>query len=94
MNLERFRNAAERVMNQGRVDDGIGTLSEQTTHAVLKHYYADPEAHEIQIGAWIADIMTPLEIIEIQTRNFRSIQSKLDRFLPCFRRSFGSSHRR
>jgi hypothetical protein len=81
MNLERFRSAADRVMNLGRVEDGIGTLSEQTAHAVLKHYYADPEAHEIPVGPYIADIMTPSEIIEIQTRNLRSIQPKLERFL-------------
>lgn len=70
----------------GRTDNsctGIGTLSEKTTHAVLKHMYApDPAFREIPVEGSIADICTGDEIIEIQSANFHTLRKKLDKFLP------------
>ena len=61
---------------------GIGTLGEKTLHAVLKHFYEpDPEAHEIRVGPYVADIVGEAGIIEIQTGNLQSLRKKLAAFL-------------
>ena len=61
---------------------GIGTLGEKTLHAVLKNFYEpDPEAHEIRVGPYVADIVGEGGIIEIQTGNFQSLRKKLAVFL-------------
>ncbi len=78
-----FERAKERVIGKERERQGIGTLSEKTLHAVLKHYYApDTDMHEIPVGQFVADIYTGSEIIEIQTRSFNSMRRKLEAFLP------------
>lgn len=79
----RFAQAKEKIIGKDRDRHGIGTLSEKTVHAVLKHFYApDEEMHEIPIGPYVADIYTGSEIIEIQTRNFNVMRAKLACFLP------------
>lgn len=81
----RFEQAKNRVIGLQRERQGIGTLSEKTVHAVLKHYYApDTDMHEIPIGGFVADIYTGTEIIEIQTRSFNAMRRKLDAFLPLY----------
>lgn len=80
---KRFEQAKNRVIGIVRKRQGIGTLSEKTTHAVLKNYYApDTDMHEIPIHNFVADIYTGSEIIEIQTRSFHNMRRKLETFLP------------
>jgi hypothetical protein len=62
---------------------GIGTLQERTLHAMLKRYLEPDESrHEVQIGAYVADIARDNEIIEIQTRAFEKLKPKLKAYLP------------
>ena len=70
----------QRNINNGY---GIGTLSEKTVHAILKRYYEPNEDyHEVPINGMVADIYREGKIIEIQTRSFNKMRSKLDKFLP------------
>ena len=79
---ERFRAACRRLASAGRSRDSIGTLSEKTLHATLKFYYeADSDCHEVPVGAYVADIVGEHGIIEIQTRGFSRLKSKLAVFL-------------
>lgn len=81
----RFEQAKQKIIGADRKRSGIGTLSEKTLHAVLKHYYApDEDMHEIPIENYVADIYTGTEIIEIQTRQFNKMRSKLEAFLPLY----------
>lgn len=81
----RFRQACDKIiLNQadGCLPKGIGTLGEKTLHSVLKYYYEpDQDRHEIQVGAYVADIVTESGILEIQTRQFDKLRRKLDCFL-------------
>lgn len=80
-----FEAAREKIIGKERVRQGIGTLSEKTLHAVLKHYYApDEDMHEIPIENYVADIYTGTEIIEIQTRAMNRMRKKLEAFLPLY----------
>lgn len=82
INQARFLAAKEKILGKDRERHGIGTLSEKTMHAVLKHYYApDEEMHEIPIENFVADIYTGTEIIEIQTRAMNRMRKKLEVFL-------------
>ena len=77
-----FQAACEKVIDQERIRNGIGTLSEKTVHAVLKRFYEPDEAnHEIRIDGYVADILKGGEIIEIQTRSFNTMRKKLETFL-------------
>lgn len=81
----RFDAAKEKIIGKNRERIGIGTLSEKTMHAVLKHYYApDEDMHEIPIEGYVADIYTGTEIIEIQTRAMNRMRKKLEAFLPLY----------
>lgn len=81
----RFDAAKEKIIGKNRERMGIGTLSEKTVHAVLKHYYApDENMHEIPIESYVADIYTGTEIIEIQTRAMNRMRKKLEAFLPLY----------
>lgn len=81
--IRRFEAAKEKIIGKSREKNGIGTLSEKTVHAVLKHYYApDEDMHEIPVENCVADIYTGADIVEIQTRSFNRMRTKLDRFLP------------
>lgn len=77
----RFDEAKKKVAAEHK-RNGIGTLSEKTLHAVMKNYFEPHEEnHEIRIGGYVADIVSEQGIIEIQTRNFRNLKTKLDAFL-------------
>lgn len=78
----RFSEACNLIINRDREKNGIGTLSEKTLHAVLKHYF-EPNVifHEIKINNYVADIANNEEIIEIQTRGFNKLRNKLECFL-------------
>ena len=57
---------------------GIGLLNEKPLHASLKQWYARPgDRFEVLVDRFVIDIVRDDLLIEIQTRNFSSIKSKL-----------------
>lgn len=77
-----FKESCVKTTNPDRIKSGVGTLSEKSLHAILKHYYEKDESnHEIRVGNYIADIVGEKGIIEIQTRNFDKLRKKLESFL-------------
>lgn len=57
---------------------GIGLINEKPLHASLKQWYARPgDRFEVPVGRFVIDIVRDDLLIEIQTRNFASINSKL-----------------
>ena len=80
--MTRFENALAAAKKNLAFEGSIGTLSEKTMHSVLK-YYLEPcdDFHEVAIGGYVADIMRDGCIIEIQTRGFDRLRSKLRVFL-------------
>ena len=57
---------------------GIGLLNEKPLHASLKQWYARPgDRLEVPVDGFVIDIVRDDLLIEIQTRNFSSIKSKL-----------------
>src|SRR5215207_8099873 len=57
---------------------GIGLLNEKPLHASLKQWYARPgDRIEVLVDGFVIDIVRDDLLIEIQTRNFASIKSKL-----------------
>ncbi len=77
-----FRQACDKIIEQERERNGIGTLQEKTVHAVLKNFYEpDPTHQEIRVESFVADILRDDEIIEIQTRGLDKLRRKLDTFL-------------
>jgi hypothetical protein len=56
----------------------IGLLNEKPLHASLKQWYAQPgDRLEVPVDRFVVDIVRDDLLIEIQTRNFASINSKL-----------------
>lgn len=56
----------------------IGTLGEKSLHAALKQWYARPgDVLETRVDSYVVDIVRDDLLIEIQTRNFAAIKSKL-----------------
>jgi hypothetical protein len=59
---------------------GIGLLNEKPLHASLKQWYARPgDRFEVPVDGFVIDIVREDLLIEIQTRNFSAINSKLSR---------------
>jgi hypothetical protein len=57
---------------------GIGLINEKPLHASLKQWYARPgDRFEVPVDRFVIDIVRDNLLIEIQTRNFASINSKL-----------------
>jgi|ERR1043165_271777 hypothetical protein len=57
---------------------GIGLLNEKPLHASLKQWYARPgDRFEVPVDGYVIDIVRDNLLIEIQTRNFASINAKL-----------------
>ena len=57
---------------------GIGLLNEKPLHASLKQWYARPgDRFEVPVDGFVIDIVRDDLLIEIQTRNFAAINSKL-----------------
>ena len=78
-----FQRACSKIVDKERKRLGIGTLSEKTTHAVLKNYLIPKEEfHEVKCEGYVADILYEGEIMEIQTANFNLLRGKLAAFLP------------
>ena len=78
----RFKTACEEIIGGNRAENGIGTLSEKTLHAVLKRYFElDGGICEIKFGRYVADVVLGERgIFEIQTRAFNVLRNKLDAF--------------
>lgn len=84
MDEERFLRACQEAMEDCR-RQGIGTLGEKTLHAALKRYFEPRELYrEVAVGRYVADIMSPEGIIEIQTAGFGRLREKLGFFLESF----------
>lgn len=82
MDEQLFSLALDKVLHETKHQNGIGTLSEKTIHAVLKEYYSTYESQQEQkVNSYVADILIDSHIIEIQTRNFNTLRRKLDAFL-------------
>jgi len=64
----------------------IGLLNEKALHASLKQWYARPgDQLEVAVDGFVIDIVRDDLLIEIQTRNFSSIKSKLTNLVRCHR---------
>ncbi len=82
MNSALFKQAIDKVIDNEKLEIGIGTLGEKTVHAVLKNYLSpDTCCHEIKVKNYYADIYTKDGIVEIQTGNFNKLRKKLSVFL-------------
>lgn len=82
MDEDRFLQCCREVMEEGGRDQGIGTLGEKSLHAALKRYLEPDETfREVAIGRYVADIVNPEGIIEIQTGSFGRLREKLGFFL-------------
>src|ERR687896_696898 len=65
---------------------GIGLLNEKPLHASLKQWYARPgDRFEVPVDGFVIDIVRDDLLIEIQTRNFSAIKSKLTRLSDAHR---------
>jgi hypothetical protein len=57
---------------------GIGVLNEKPLHASLKAWYAQPgDRFEVPVDGYLIDIVRDGLLLEIQTRHFGAIRSKL-----------------
>lgn len=83
MNEILFNTICDEVIGQQQGQNGIGTLSEKTVHAVVKNYI-EPNTlhHEQRVDTFVADVFNGNEIYEIQTRSFDKLRRKLTAFLP------------
>ena len=63
----------------------IGLLNEKPLHASLKQWYARPgDQFEVPVDGFVIDIVRDDLLIEIQTRNFASINSKLCKLMRSY----------
>ena len=60
----------------------VGTLREKPLHAALKRWYAeDGDRIEVPVDGFVIDLVRDDVLIEIQTRGFSGMKSKLARLL-------------
>lgn len=60
----------------------FGMLGEKSLHAELKRWYAQPDDRfEVKVDGYLIDIVHGEQLIEIQTRNFSAMKTKLTRLL-------------
>ena len=60
----------------------IGTLNEKPLHEALKRWLAAPgDRCEVRVGRYVVDLVRDDEWIEIQTRHFAALKTKLPRLL-------------
>jgi hypothetical protein len=58
--------------------NGIGTLREDSLHAALKAWYAQPgDQLECQVDGYVVDLVRGDLLVEVQTGNFSAIRQKL-----------------
>ena len=61
----------------------IGSLNESELHAALKRHAAPPGSRfEVQLGGYVIDALHEDLLIEVQTRNFGAMRTKLAALLP------------
>ncbi len=79
--MDVFKETLDKVY-KNQAQNGIGTLSEKTLHSFIK-YFIEPneDFHEVKFKNKVCDIYDGKQIIEIQTRQFFKLKSKLDVFL-------------
>src|SRR6185436_14499305 len=64
--------------NAQRSMSRIGLLNEKPLHASLKQWYAQPgDRFEVPVDGFVIDIVRDNVLLEIQTRHFGAIKSKL-----------------
>lgn len=65
---------------------GIGLLNEKPLHAALKKWYAQPgDRFEVAVDGFVIDLVRDDLLLEIQTRNFAAMKSKLQRLTSAHR---------
>lgn len=80
-----FEAARDKIIGKKHNDNGIGTLSEKTVHAIMKNYFEpDKDKQEVALEGYVADIYNENGVIEIQTRNFNKLREKLAVFLNLY----------
>lgn len=68
----------ETAKETDRESNGIGLRNERSLHAALKQWVALPEdKFEVPLDGYVIDLVRGELLIEIQTRNFSAIRSKL-----------------
>ena len=62
--------------------NGIGTLQENSLHAALKNWYAQPgDKLESMVDGYVIDLVRGDQLVEVQTAHFSSIKRKLVKLL-------------
>lgn len=85
-NEVRFLKAQDEYFGGEHKRYNIGTLSEGTLHMMLKYFVCpDMAYHEVPVCGYIADILEGDTVTEIQTRDFRNLDKKLEAFLPSYK---------
>ena len=80
-----FAAACRAVQENGRADQGVGTLGEKTLHAVLKRMIEpDLSRHEVRLGRYTADVFNEHGVFEVQTRSRHKLKPKLTALLPYY----------
>lgn len=80
-----FCAAKDRILGKKHNDNGIGTLSEKSVHAIMKNYFEpDKDNQEVALEGYVADIYNENGVIEIQTRSFDKLREKLAVFLNLY----------
>lgn len=86
MTLMTANDALEQESTKQVETPGIGLLNEKPLHAALKQWCAQPgDQFEVPVDGYVIDIVRDGLLLEIQTRNFAAIRTKL--------RSLVRSHR-
>lgn len=82
--IDNFEMTLEKVY-KSQAQNGIGTLSEKTLHAFIKHFIEPNETyHEIKLENFVMDIFDGTKITEIQTRQFFKLIPKCDKLLDTY----------
>jgi hypothetical protein len=76
--MVRYTQGRKVLENRIPMSNQIGMLNEKPLHAVLKEWYAQPgDRFETPVDGYVVDIVRDGLLIEIQTRNFSAIKTKL-----------------
>lgn len=68
--------------NDSPPENTFGLLREKSLHAELKQWYAQPDDRfEVKVDGYLIDLVRGEQLIEVQTRNFYAMKTKLTRLL-------------